>query len=75
MDLTRRQFLMGSALATGGAAAASTFEFDLQPAHAQVRTLRILRATETRTVCPCRAVGCSMIACTLGDGRRILCPR
>lgn len=68
MDLTRRQFLKGSALATGGAATVSVLGFDLQPAHAQVRSLKILRATETRTVCPYCAVGCSMIAYTLGDG-------
>jgi formate dehydrogenase major subunit len=67
MELTRRQFLKGSALATGGAATAGTFGFDLQPAYAEVRQLKILQATETRTVCPYCAVGCSMIAYTLGD--------
>ena len=67
MELTRRQFLKGSALATGGAASASAFGFDLQPAYAQVRQLKISQATETRTVCPYCAVGCSMIAYTLGD--------
>jgi formate dehydrogenase major subunit len=67
MELTRRQFLKGSALATGGAAGASAFGFDLQPAYAQVGQLKISRATETRTVCPYCAVGCSMIAYTLGD--------
>src|SRR5687767_4454754 len=67
MELTRRQFLKGSALVTGGAASVSTFGFDLQPAYAQVGQLKISRATETRTVCPYCAVGCSMIAYTLGD--------
>ena len=67
MDLTRRQFLKGSALATGGAVGVTAFGFDLQPAYAQVRQLKILSATETRTVCPYCAVGCSMIAYTLGD--------
>src|SRR5215213_9929815 len=67
MELTRRQFLKGSALATGGAASISTLGFDLAPAQAQVRQLKISQATETRTVCPYCAVGCSMIAYTLGD--------
>jgi formate dehydrogenase major subunit len=67
MDLTRRQFLTGSALATGGAVGATKFGFDMAPAYAQVRSLKILRATETRTVCPYCAVGCSMIAYSMGD--------
>lgn len=67
MDLTRRQFLKGSAAATGGAVGITALGFDLQQAHAEVRQLKILSATETRTVCPYCAVGCSMIAYTLGD--------
>ena len=67
MDLTRRQFLTGSAVATGGAVGLTAFGFDVAPAHAQVRGLKILRATETRSVCPYCAVGCSMIAYSLGD--------
>lgn len=67
MELTRRQFLKGSAIATGGAVGLTSYGFDLQPAHAQVRQLKIQRATETRTVCPYCAVGCSMIAYSLGD--------
>ena len=67
MDLTRRQFLTGSALATGGAVGATKFGFDVAPAYAQVRSLKILRATETRSVCPYCAVGCSMIAYSMGD--------
>jgi formate dehydrogenase major subunit len=67
MDLTRRQFLTGSALATGGAVGATKFGFDMAPAYAQVRGLKILRATETRSVCPYCAVGCSMIAYSMGD--------
>lgn len=67
MDLTRRQFLTGSAVATGGAVGLTTFGFDMAPAYAQVRSLKILRATETRTLCPYCAVGCSMIAYSMGD--------
>lgn len=67
MELTRRQFLKGSAVATGGAVGLTSLGFDLQPAYAQVRQLKIQQATETRTVCPYCAVGCSMIAYSLGD--------
>lgn len=67
MDLTRRQFLTGSAVATGGAVGLTTFGFDVAPAYAQVQSLKILRATETRTLCPYCAVGCSMIAYSMGD--------
>ena len=67
MDLTRRQFLTGSAVATGGAVGLTKFGFDMAPAYAQVRSLKILRATETRTLCPYCAVGCSMIAYSMGD--------
>ena len=67
MDLTRRQFLTGSAVATGGTVGLTKFGFDMAPAYAQVRSLKILRATETRTVCPYCAVGCSMIAYSMGD--------
>lgn len=67
MELTRRQFLKGSAVATGGAVGLTSLGFDLRPAYAQVRQLKIQQATETRTVCPYCAVGCSMIAYSLGD--------
>jgi len=46
------------------------FGFDLRPAQAQVRTLKIERTTETRSVCPYCAVGCSVIIHTLGDRAR-----
>jgi formate dehydrogenase major subunit len=67
MEVTRRQFLKGSAFAAGGAVGLTAFGFDLEPAYAEVRQLKIQRATETRTVCPYCAVGCSMIAYSLGD--------
>jgi formate dehydrogenase major subunit len=67
MDLTRRQFLTGSAVAGGGAVGLTKFGFDMAPAYAQVSSLKILRATETRTLCPYCAVGCSMIAYSMGD--------
>jgi formate dehydrogenase major subunit len=67
MELTRRDFLKLSAAGGAGAAWAS-FGFDLEPAYAQVRALKIDRAKEIRSVCPYCAVGCSMIAYVAGHG-------
>lgn len=66
MEVTRRNFLKYSA--AGGAAAWATFGFDLQPAYAQARSLKIDRTTEVRSVCPYCGVGCSMIAYVAGHG-------
>jgi formate dehydrogenase major subunit len=66
VQVTRRDFLKLSA--AGSAAAWAAFGFDLQPAYAQVRALKISRATEFRSVCPYCAVGCSMIAYVTGAG-------
>lgn len=66
MAVTRRDFLKLSA--AGGAAAAYSFGFDMEPARAQARGLKIARATEVRSVCPYCAVGCSMIAYVTGHG-------
>jgi len=43
------------------------FGFDLKPAYAQLRTLKIARANETRSTCPYCAVGCGTIIYTIGD--------
>jgi formate dehydrogenase major subunit len=67
MELTRRDFLKASA-AGAGAAALTTFGFDMEPAYAQARQLKISRASEIRSVCPYCAVGCSMIAYVTGLG-------
>jgi formate dehydrogenase major subunit len=67
VEVTRRNFLKYSA-AGGAGAAWATFGFDLQPAYAQVRALKIDRAKEVRSVCPYCAVGCSMIAYVAGHG-------
>jgi formate dehydrogenase major subunit len=67
VELTRRDFLKVSA-AGGAGAAWAAFGFDLEPAYAQVRELKIARATEVRSVCPYCAVGCSMIAYVSGAG-------
>ena len=64
MSLTRRDFVKASTL---GGVAASVLGFDLAPAWAQVRALKIARTTETRNTCPYCAVGCGIIMYSLGD--------
>jgi formate dehydrogenase major subunit len=64
METSRRDFLK---IATIGGTAATLFGFDLRPAYAQLRELKIARATETRSTCPYCAVGCGVIIYTLGD--------
>ena len=49
MDTSRRQFLK---LTTIGGVTGSVLGFDLAPAYAQVRELKIARTTETRSTCP-----------------------
>jgi formate dehydrogenase major subunit len=65
MNPTRRDFLKVGTI--GGVAAATVFGFDLAPAQAQVRELKIARATETRSTCPYCSVSCGVIIYTLGD--------
>jgi len=64
MFTTRRDFLKTGTIA---GVAASTLGFDLTPAHAEVRELKISRTTETRSTCPYCAVSCGVIVHTLGD--------
>lgn len=64
--VTRRTFLKAGA----AGAAATLFGFDLRPAQAQVRTLKIERTTETRSICPYCSVSCGVIIHTLGDRSR-----
>lgn len=64
MQTNRRDFLK---IATVGGAAATVFGFDLAPAYAQLRELKIARATETRSTCPYCSVSCGLIIYTLGD--------
>ena len=69
MQPTRRQFLKASTI---GGVAVSVLGFDLTPAHAQVRELKIARTTETRSTCPYCSVSCGVIIHTLGDrGRNV----
>src|SRR3954468_9251752 len=64
MNLTRRDFLKASAV---GGVGATILGFDLAPAYAQMRALKIARATETRSTCPYCSVSCGVIIHTLGD--------
>src|SRR2546421_4117924 len=57
---TRRTFLKA-------AGATALFGFDLAPAFAQARELKISRTTETRSTCPYCSVSCGVIIHTLGD--------
>src|ERR1700736_6735567 len=50
-----------------GGVAASVLGFDLAPAYAQSRELKISKTTETRSTCPYCSVSCGVIIHTLGD--------
>jgi len=71
MQPTRREFLK---VGTLGGAAVSVLGFDLAPAQAQVRELKIARTTETRSTCPYCSVSCGVIIHTLGDRARNVRP-
>ena len=71
METSRRQFLKYAG--TGGVAV-SVLGFDLGPALAQVRELKIARTTETRSTCPYCSVSCGVIIHTLGDKSRNVQP-
>jgi len=72
MQTTRRDFLK---VATIGGTAATVFGFDLAPAYAQLRELKIARATETRSTCPYCSVSCGVIIYTLGDRAKNVTPQ
>ncbi len=71
MATTRREFIRN---ATTGGIALSVLGFDLTPALAQVRELKIARTTETRSTCPYCSVSCGVIIHTLGDKSRNVTP-
>ena len=71
MQPTRRDFLK---LSTLGGTAVSLLGFDLAPAYAAVRQLKIARTTETRSTCPYCSVSCGVIIHTLGDKSRNVKP-
>ena len=53
---------------TGGGLLANSLGFDLKPAYAASRQLKISNAKEFKTVCPYCAVGCGTIAYVHGSG-------
>ena len=69
--MNRREFIRN---ATTGSVALSVLGFDLAPALAQVRELKIARTTETRSTCPYCSVSCGVIIHTLGDKSRNVTP-
>ena len=72
MQNTRRDFLKVTTL---GGVAATVFGFDLAPAYAQLRELKIARATETRSTCPYCSVSCGVIIYTIGDKAKNVTPQ
>jgi formate dehydrogenase major subunit len=72
MNVTRRDFLK---VGTVGGVAATVFGFDLTPAYAQLRELKIARATETRSTCPYCSVSCGVLIYTLGDKAKNVTPQ
>jgi formate dehydrogenase major subunit len=72
MELSRRTFLRGALV---GGAGFSLLGFDLTPAVAQLKELKIARATETRSTCPYCAVGCGALIYTIGDGAKNVTPQ
>ena len=71
MPTSRREFIRN---ATTGGIALSVLGFDLTPALAQSRELKIARTTETRSTCPYCSVSCGVIIHTLGDRSRNVTP-
>ena len=72
MQTSRRDFFKVAAV---GGAAATIFGFDLQPAYAQLKELKIARASETRSTCPYCAVGCGVLIYTIGDKAKNVTPQ
>src|SRR5205823_973347 len=72
MALSRRQFFK---VGLSGGAAGLLFGFDIKPALAQSRGLKIARTTETRSTCPYCSVSCGVIIHTLGDKAKNVTPQ
>jgi len=71
MDVNRRVFIK----AASGAVVASALGFDVRPAYAQSKELKIARTTETRSTCPYCSVSCGIIIHTLGDKAKNVTPQ
>src|SRR6476661_5832905 len=71
MNSTRRDFLK---IVSIGGIATTILGFDLTPAYAQMRALKISRTTETRSTCPYCSVSCGVIIHTQGDKAKNVTP-
>src|SRR5580765_5101854 len=72
MEFSRRTFLKSTLV---GGVGISALGFDLAPAYAQTQSLKISRATETRSTCPYCSVSCGVIIYTLGDKAKNVTPQ
>ena len=72
MEFSRRTFLKSTLV---GGVGISALGFDLAPAYAQTQSLKISRATETRSTCPYCSVSCGVIIYTLGDKAKNAIPQ
>jgi len=72
MQISRRAFIQTTVI---GGAGLSAFGFDVGPAYAQAKTLKIQRTTETRSTCPYCSVSCGVIIHTLGDRSKNAVPQ
>src|SRR6201997_4853184 len=72
MELSRRIFLKSSLV---GGVGLSALGFDLTPVYAQTQSLKISRASETRSTCPYCSVSCGVIIYTLGDKAKNATPQ
>ena len=72
LSISRRALLRSTALRAG--AGVTGIGLSLQPAMAAARELKISRTTQTSSVCPYCAVGCSVVIHTLGDKARNVQP-
>ncbi|MCX8075945.1 MAG: twin-arginine translocation signal domain-containing protein, partial [Aquificaceae bacterium] len=74
MEITRRSFLKVAGISTG-ATLAGGLGFDLKPAMARVRDLKISSAKAVKSICPYCSVSCGVIVYTLTDGAMNVKPR
>ena len=72
MHISRRAFIQTTVI---GGAGLSAFGFDVGPAYAQAKTLKIQRTTETRSTSPYCSVSCGVIIHTLGDRAKNAIPQ
>jgi formate dehydrogenase major subunit len=74
MELTRRSFLKFSG-ASIGAGLVGGLGFDLRPAYARVRELKIAKAKVAKSVCTYCSVSCGVLVYSLTDGAMNVKPR